>query len=131
MLKLLFIGLGGAIGTILRYLFSNIDYRFSGGVFPVSTLVINLIGSLIIGFLWGWFDRLTISPTLRMFIFMGIIGGFTTFSTFSLENFNLLRDGEVKIALINIFASNIGGIGLVFLGFFASKTVLNLLKGGF
>ncbi|MDD4909089.1 MAG: fluoride efflux transporter CrcB [Candidatus Omnitrophica bacterium] len=129
MLRLFFIALGGAAGTLLRYIASGIDYRFSNGVFPVSTLVVNLAGSLVIGFLWGIFERLAVAPTVRMFIFIGILGGFTTFSTFSLENFNLIRDGEFKIAVINILASNIIGIALVFAGFAAARFLMANLKG--
>ena len=128
MLRLLFVAAGGAIGTVCRYLLSTLDYTFSGGVFPFSTLLINLMGSLVIGFLWGLFERSVISPTMRMFLFIGVLGGFTTFSTFCLENFNLIRDGELRIALWNILLSNVLGIVLVFAGFALSRNVLNLLK---
>ncbi|MFA6384296.1 MAG: fluoride efflux transporter CrcB [Candidatus Omnitrophota bacterium] len=128
MQKLLFIGLGGAIGSILRYVISGIDYRVSGGVFPVSTFVVNLSGSLVIGFLWGIFEAVAISPQVRMFIFVGVLGGFTTFSTFALENFNLIRDGERGIAYLNIILSNVIGVGLVFVGYGIAKAVLNLSK---
>jgi fluoride exporter len=126
MFKLLFIAGGGAIGTLLRYIVSGIDYKLSNGVFPVSTMVVNLTGSLIIGFLWGLFEKIDVSSTVRMFIFIGILGGFTTFSTFSLENFNLLRDGEFKIALVNILTTNILAIVFVFFGFFVSRWLLNI-----
>ncbi len=128
MSKLLLIGLGGAIGAVVRYVFSGIDYKFSGGVFPVSTIVVNLLGSLVIGFLWGMFEMVAVSSNVRMFIFIGILGGFTTFSTFALENFNLIRDGEHSIALVNIILSNVLGIGFVFLGYGLSKLVINLYK---
>jgi len=128
MLKLLCIGLGGALGSILRYVVSGIDYKVSGGVFPVSTLVVNLSGSLVIGLLWGLFESVAISSQVRMFIFIGILGGFTTFSTFSLENFNLIRDGEHGIALMNIILSNVFGVGLVFAGYGIAKAVLNFSK---
>lgn len=127
MAKILFIAFGGAIGTVFRYIISGLDYKFSNGVFPLSTLLINSIGSLIIGFLWGLFERVDIHSTTRMFIFIGILGGFTTFSTFSLESFNLLRDGEFKIALANIFTTNIIGIGLVFIGFSISQFLMKYL----
>jgi fluoride exporter len=128
MFKLLFIAFGGAIGAVMRYLMSGLDYKFSQGVFPVSTLVINLLGSLVIGFLWGLFEAVVVTSNVRMFIFIGILGGFTTFSTFALENFNLIRDGERNIALINIIVSNVFGIGLVFIGFGLAKAALNLFK---
>ena len=128
MLRLFIIGLGGAIGTILRYVMGGLDYRFSSGVFPISTLVVNVTGSLAIGFLWGITDRFNFSPNVRMFVFLGILGGYTTFSTFSLETFNLMRDGEYRIALMNMFFSLILSVGAVFLGYFISKTLLNLYK---
>ncbi len=128
MSKIIWIGLGGAIGTIARYLLSGIDYRLSGGVFPVSTIIINILGSLIMGFIWGLFEAVVVSSGIRMFIFVGLLGGFTTFSTFALENFNLMRSGEHSIALVNIILSNFLGIGLVFLGYGLARSVINLYK---
>ncbi len=128
MLNLFFIGIGGAIGAVLRYVVSGLDYKFSNGVFPLSTLVINLAGSFIIGFLWGLFEVFVVSPTLRMFIFIGVLGGFTTFSTFTLENFNLIRDGEMSIAITNIVLSNLLGIGLVFSGYWLARFLINIVK---
>jgi fluoride exporter len=128
MIKLILIGVGGAIGAVARYILSGIDYRFSGGVFPVSTIIVNLCGSLVIGFLWGLFEVIAVSSHIRMFIFIGILGGFTTFSTFALENFNLVRDGEHGIAFANIILSNVLGIGLVFIGYGFARAVINFYK---
>jgi len=128
MFKFVVIGLGGAIGTVFRYIISGLDYKFSNGVFPFSTMVVNVSGSLIIGLLWGIVDRFALSPNMRMFIFIGILGGYTTFSTFSLETFNLMRDGEYHIALINIIVSVILSVGAVFLGYFISRLLLNLFN---
>ncbi len=130
MFKLLFIALGGAAGTLLRYVVSGIGDRFSDGVFPLGTLIVNLSGAFIIGFLWGFFEESNIPSSFRAPIFIGIIGGYTTFSTFALESFNLIRGGEYKIALINILASNIFGIGLVFIGFILAKLFITNIKGG-
>ncbi len=126
--NIIFIALGGAVGTVCRYVMSGLDYRFSGGVFPFSTFLINLIGSLVIGLLWGLFERSTLSPNIRMFIFIGILGGFTTFSTFSLETFNLLRDGEMRIAVWNIILTNVVGVALVFVGYSISRYIINLSR---
>jgi len=128
MLKFLLIGLGGAIGAVARYIVSGIDYKWSFGIFPVSTLIVNLSGSFVIGFLWGLFEVFAVSSNMRMFIFIGILGGFTTFSTFALENFNLLKDGERNIAFLNILISNMLGIGLVFAGYLIAKLVVNFYK---
>ncbi len=130
MLKLFVIALGGAIGTLARYIVGGLDYRFSNGVFPISTLVVNVSGSLVIGFLWAVVDRFTISPNTRLFIFIGILGGYTTFSTFSLETFNLMRDGEYRIALINVGLSTILSIMAVFLGYFVSKILMSFINRG-
>jgi len=128
MFKFLVIGLGGGMGAILRYIVSNLDYRFANGVLPVGTLVANVTGSFIIGFLWVFFDRFIFPPNLRLFLFIGVLGGYTTFSTFSLETFNLIRDGEYHIALINIILSFSLTLIAVFAGFFLSRILLNLYK---
>lgn len=128
MLRFFIIALGGAIGTLARYIMGGLDYRFSNGVFPISTLVVNVTGSLVIGFLWGVVDRFTISPNTRMFIFIGVLGGYTTFSTFSLETFNLMRDGEYRIAVINVVFSVALSIVAVFAGYLASKALINIFK---
>lgn len=128
MMKFLLLGLGGGVGTILRYIVGGLDYKFSHGAFPIGTLVVNVTGSFIIGFLWGFFDRFVFPPNLRLFLFIGVLGGYTTFSTFSLETFNLMRNGEYLIALLNTLLSVILSIIAVFLGYFLSKMVLNLYK---
>ncbi|MBI4706496.1 MAG: fluoride efflux transporter CrcB [Candidatus Omnitrophica bacterium] len=128
MLRFFLVAAGGAIGTGCRYLLSGLDYKLSGGIFPVSTIFINLLGSFVIGILWGLFERSAISPNMRMFVFIGVLGGFTTFSTFCLENFNLIRDGELRIALWNILFSNLFGLLFVFIGFAISRYLLNMLK---
>ena len=128
MAKILLLAAGGAIGTLLRYSLSGLTYRFFDGIFPWGTLLVNLTGSFAIGLLWGLFDIENISSNLRNFIFIGILGGFTTFSTFALENFSLFRDGEIKLALSNIMVSNIFGIILVFAGYLLSKYIINLIR---
>ncbi len=124
MFKIIVIGIGGAIGAFLRYVISGITYKFFDGLFPYGTLSVNLLGALFIGLLWGISEKITFSPDLRIFVFVGILGAFTTFSTYTLETLNLLRDGEIKIAMMNILVSNIFGILLVFAGFIASKYLI-------
>jgi len=70
-LRFLFIGVGGAIGSLFRYIVSGLTYKFFDGVFPWGTLAVNLIGSLAAGFLWGLFEAVIIQPNIRTFIFVG------------------------------------------------------------
>lgn len=128
MTKFLLLAVGGAIGTALRYALSGLTYRTVQGVFPWGTMAVNLAGSFAIGLLWGLFERGNLSPLMRNFIFIGILGGFTTFSTYALESLSLLRDGELRFAMLNILASNIFGIALVLTGLVLSKHIINFLK---
>ncbi len=126
MIKIAYLALGGATGAILRYWISGLPHKFYGGVFPWGTLIVNLAGSFLIGFFWGLLGRENISTNVRSFLFIGLFGSFTTFSTFAFESLNLIRDGNIKFAFINIVASNVLGVLLVFGGFVLSKMILNL-----
>lgn len=116
--KLLTVGFGGAIGAMLRFLvYYNFD-RLHQSNFPWATFIVNLTGSFLIGFLWGLLDRYYVSPGMRMFLFIGILGSFTTFSTFSFDILSLGREGEIKLLLAYLLSSNILGISLAFVGFY-------------
>jgi len=128
MVKIILLATGGAIGTLLRYSLSGYTYRFFDSIFPWGTLFVNLTGSFAIGTLWGFFEIENLSPNVRNFIFIGLLGGFTTFSTFALENFNLFRDGEIKLLMLNVLASNIIGIMLVFGGYSLTKYIINFFR---
>lgn len=125
MIKIAYLALGGASGAILRYWISGLPYKIYSGVFPWGTLIVNLAGSLMIGFFWGLLGRENIATNVRSFLFIGLFGSFTTFSTFAFESLNLIRDGNLKYALINVVASNVFGVLLVFAGLILSKMVLN------
>lgn len=126
MFKYLLLGIGGAIGTICRYAAQGAVQSITNAAFPWGTLTVNLSGSLIIGFLWGMHEVEIISPDIRLFLFIGLLGGYTTFSTFSLESINLIREGEIKYFIFNLLASNVLGVGLAFLGFIFSKNIFKL-----
>lgn len=128
MIKYFFIAGGGALGAVFRYLVSGFVYRFFAADFPWGTLIVNLAGSLLIGLLWGAFEVIMISQNMRLFLFIGILGAFTTFSTFSLESFNLLRDGEYGFFCWNIILSVVLGITLVTAGYVFSKFLINGLR---
>lgn len=119
--KLLAVAFGGSIGAVLRYLIFLIYERSTNQGFPWATLVINLIGSFLIGLLWGIFDKFYVSPGIRLFLFVGILGSFTTFSAFAFDVFSLGRDGSLKYLILYISATNIFGIALAFGGYYLSK----------
>jgi len=119
--KILAVALGGSIGAVLRYLIFAYGDKLKFHSFPWATIAVNLIGSFLIGFLWGVFDKIYITPGIRLFIFVGILGSFTTFSTFAFEVFNMSKEGEIKNMVIYILATNIFGIALAFVGYYLSK----------
>jgi CrcB protein len=114
------LGLGGAIGTIARYWLNGIISNRFGQTFPWGTLTINVTGSFIIGLffaLTGTEGRWIVGPTMRTFFMVGICGGYTTFSSFSLQTLNLARDGEWLYAGGNVVLSVILCLVAVWLGF--------------
>lgn len=130
MTKLLLLAAGGAFGTLLRYLISGLAYRLLGETFPWGTLAVNLLGCFLIGLLWGLSERTPFPPNVSIFLFTGTLGAFTTFSTYGLESMNLLRDGEVMLALVNILGSNLAGLACVILGFMLARYVPAFLHLG-
>ena len=116
MYKILLLLAGGGIGTVARYVVSDYTHKYYLGNFPLGTLAVNMLGSFIIGLLWGLFDTENMSHSLRAFLFIGILGGFTTFSTYALDSYTMFKDGEFKLALLNIMANNVLSIGMVLLG---------------
>lgn len=127
-MKIILLLTGGAIGTLARYALSGFTHKIYTGAFPMGTLAVNLLGSLVIGFLWGISESRNISPNYRTFAFIGLLGGFTTFSSYALETMNLIRSNEIRQAITNILANNILGLVLVFAGFFAARELFNLIK---
>ncbi len=126
MIRYISIALGGAIGTLLRFFVTNsvISY-FRTPAFPWGTLSVNLIGSFVIGILAGLNDNAAFTTGLRLFLFVGILGGFTTFSSFSLETMQLFRQGQATLGISYILASNIGGLLLALTGYYFVQLLLN------
>ena len=117
-MELILVGAGGAAGAVLRYLISLMPYR---GTFPVLTLVTNFIGALLIGFIAGTSERGGLGGGAVLFLKTGLCGGFTTFSTFSLESYNLMKQGRHEAALIYMILSAGLCLAGVAIGMLASR----------
>ncbi len=124
------IGVGGAIGAILRFVISGITYNVLGQNFPWGTLVVNMVGCFFIGLLAQLFEEIAISPNLRVLVLVGGLGAFTTFSTYALENVNLLRNGEWGAALIDVVLSTVLGLLFVILGMALANYLSAVVRGG-
>lgn len=112
----LWIGLGGFVGAIARYLLATWIAGRAGATFPLGTLVINLSGSFILGLLLGVLENHATPPALRMALATGFVGAYTTFSTFTYETIRLVEDGSLLLAALNVGGSLALGLGAVFAG---------------
>ena len=119
MKNILIIGTGGFFGATLRYILSGLCHKiFDRTFFPIGTLGVNMLGCFLIGLLGGWSDNIQLFSTeQRLFIFIGLLGSFTTFSTFGYETVALFRDQETVFALTNILVHVLMGIVAVWLGY--------------
>lgn len=118
MFNILIVGVGGFIGSVLRYLVSGWVQQFSKSLdFPYGTLTVNLIGCFVIGFLGELAEaRGILASETRLLVFIGLLGGFTTFSSFGNDTLNLARSGQMFNALANVAVNVMFGLLLVWLG---------------
>jgi len=126
-MTVLWVALGGALGSVARYALSGIAVRWLGAAFPYGTLFVNVMGSFAIGLLAALVaadGRPQLGADARAFLLVGVLGGFTTFSSFSLETLNLARSGALAPALLNVAGSVVLCLAAVSLGF-ASAGWLN------
>lgn len=115
--KFLVISLGGVLGANARYWASGVGHRLFGPTFPYGTLLVNLTGCFGIGLLMTLFlEHFTISPMSRLFLVVGVLGGYTTFSAFGWETYALIADGQAAQALANTLAQVVGGLAAVWAG---------------
>jgi fluoride exporter len=100
------IGAGGALGSILRYSLGTAAQRLIVTTFPIGTFLVNAIGSFVVGVMYVWLiERVGVQPEVRAFLIVGVLGGFTTFSSFSLETVTLLMQASYGRAALNVAAS--------------------------
>ncbi len=123
-LIIIFVGLGGAFGSILRFYAVVYVQKLEYSTFPLGILFVNLFGSFLIGILYGCFSTYEISTTVKAFLISGFLGGLTTFSTFALDSY-LLLNSSLSYAILNITLNLFGSIFFVFLGL---KIVLFFIK---
>ncbi len=115
MLEVLFVALGGAIGSAARYLVGGWFAARFGAAFPYGTFVVNVTGSFIVGLFLAYAqERVSLSPYWRLFFAVGFVGGYTTFSTYEYESVRLLQDGEMLLAAVYLIGSVVtGGVAAI------------------
>jgi CrcB protein len=117
-LDIFLIAIGGALGSVARYLLSTFVLRATGTLFPLGTFVVNVIGCLVFGAIAGAASqRVQLTPALRLFLLTGILGGFTTFSSYAFESFTLVRDGQFLWASVNVVGQVIAGLAGMWAGY--------------
>jgi fluoride exporter len=123
--RFLLICLGGAVGTGARYLVSGAVLRWLGSGFPYGTLAVNLLGSFLLGLLMQLgLSTESLSPTVRIMLTTGVMGGFTTYSTFSYETVKLLQENAYALAFANVGLTVATCLAACFLGIVAAKTIV-------
>lgn len=118
------VALGGVFGCCARLGMNQLVHERLGQSFPFATLIINVSGCLVMGFLFFYtLEEVSISPTLRLGIITGVLGGFTTFSAFGIETLLLIEDGKLAEAALYVTLSVVVGVGAVFIGAYAARSL--------
>ena len=123
-MKYLFVVFGGGIGALLRYLAAEFIKKVVEPPFPARTFTVNVVGSLLIGFLFTVFEARLLPDQFRLFMITGFLGGYTTFSAYSLETARYLLNGEARLALVNVMLSNILCVAFTVAGVKLAKTLI-------
>ena len=123
-MQILLVGVGGAIGAVARYLLGGAVHRLIPGFFPYGTFVVNVIGCLAFGLVVGLAEsRLVIGPGARAFVLIGVLGGFTTFSSFIFESFELVRGGQMIAVAANVAGQVIVGFVALWAGYAVGRAI--------
>jgi len=124
MLKAFVVGCGGFLGAMARYGLTGLVHSRTDTLFPLGTMVVNVTGCLVIGVLMSLIeDRQLFSPNVRIFLTIGLLGGFTTFSSLGYETLELLRAGSMRLALWNVLGNVAAGLAAVFAGWSATRAL--------
>ncbi|MDM8534825.1 fluoride efflux transporter CrcB [Clostridiaceae bacterium HSG29] len=123
-MRLIAVGCGGFIGASLRYLISGWGLKLFGGAFPYGTLLVNILGGFLIGFIMkGSMGTFTITPTMRIFLTTGLMGGLTTFSTFSYETIGMLEESNYLLGSLNVFLN----LSFSLIGVYLGKMMIDII----
>lgn len=123
-MHILAIGVGGALGALARYALGGAVHRVLPGFFPYGTFVVNLLGCLLFGLVIGLAEsRFVVGPATRAFLLVGVLGGFTTFSSYTFESFELLRSGQFGAASANVVGQVALGLLALWAGFGVGRAV--------
>lgn len=121
-MKLLIVAIGSGTGGALRFWISSVVQKFLPAYFPFGTLTVNLLGSLILGILiFAFDDKELLSSSMKLLLAVGFCGGFTTFSTFSFETFNLIKDTEFLLAGLNVLLNVILTLAGIYIGYLITR----------
>ncbi len=124
MYAFLLVAAGGALGSVARDALGGFVHRYAPSTFPYGTFVVNVTGCLVFGVIAGLFEeRTVIAPAARTFLLIGVLGGFTTFSTFTFETFGLLRDVELGRALANAVGQVVIGVLALWMGYVLARAL--------
>jgi CrcB protein len=120
LLNIAWVAIGGAIGSVARFVLSTVILRLSGSLFPVGTFAVNLAGCIAFGAIVGAAEqRFVLTPNARAFLLVGVLGGFTTFSSYAFESFALMQDGQYAAAALNLIGQVVAGL----LGFWVAYVI--------
>ena len=123
-MQTLAIAVGGAMGAVMRFWMSNGIYGLVGRDFPYGTLAVNVLGSLLMGFLYILFlERMSVEPEVRALLLIGFLGAFTTFSTFSIETLNLIEQADYAKAMLNMLLSVIACVAAAWFGVILGRQI--------
>jgi CrcB protein len=119
---IVWVAIGGAIGAVARYALTGAVQRYASSSFPYGTFLVNVLGCFAFGLIFGLTEhRFSISPALKTFLLVGVLGGFTTFSSYTFESFQLIRDAFLMKAIVNAIGQVVVGLACFWMGWHVNR----------